>query len=64
MAQDHTPYTDTVIRVLSLTDPEISSYSFRENIIIRLPRNSGSTIVNQNIGNVSSRNISLEILEP
>ena len=43
MAQDHTPYTDTVIKVLSLTDPEIEEApAYQEfediNIVVAIPR--------------------------
>jgi len=43
MAQDHTPYTDTVIKVLSLTDPEIESTPLEQeyediNIVVAIPR--------------------------
>ena len=42
MAQDHTPYTDTVIKVLSLTDPEIEEapvyQEFEDiNIMVAVP---------------------------
>jgi hypothetical protein len=43
MAQDHTPYTNTVIKVLSLTDPEIETIPQEKeyediNIMVAIPR--------------------------
>jgi hypothetical protein len=43
MAQDHTPYTNTVIKVLSLTDPEIETTpqekEFEDiNIVVAIPK--------------------------
>ena len=43
MAQDHTPYTNTVIKVLSLTDPEIEETPVQQefediNIVVAIPR--------------------------